>query len=68
MDQCYGVTCSIKTPDLLVAKFPDTFTHLAAMKIMQVRACPLSVCSVSLHRMGECMSVVRVQCVFVLYV
>ena len=35
MDQCYGVTGSIKTLDLLETKFPDDFTHTAAIKIMQ---------------------------------
>ena len=34
MDQCFNLTCSIKTSDLLQAKFPDEFTNKAALKIM----------------------------------
>jgi hypothetical protein len=35
MDQCFNVKCSIKTEDLLNAKFPDTFTESTAIKIIQ---------------------------------
>ena len=35
MDQCFGVTCSIKTEDLLKAEFPKDFTHSTCIKIMQ---------------------------------
>ena len=35
MDQCYGVTCSIRTEDLLKANFPEKFPYSSAVKIMQ---------------------------------
>ena len=35
MDQCYGVTCSIRIEDLLRAKFPEPFTLSTILKILQ---------------------------------
>ena len=35
MDQCYGVTCSIRIEDLLRAEFPEPFTLTTVLKILQ---------------------------------
>lgn len=35
MDQCFGVTTSIKTEDLLKAEFPEHFSEHTAVRIMQ---------------------------------
>ena len=35
MDQCYGVTCSIKVEDLLKIEFPSNYSANIVLKILQ---------------------------------